>query len=463
MGEELSNDDIDALLAGNTADSAQPESKTTVSNDDIDALLAGAGGGVSSDASSSDNTVSNEEIDALLAGNTAGASQSESKTTVSNDDIDALLAGAGGGGTSTDASATDNTVSNDDIAALFAENAPSDNNASADSNDTTVSNDDMAALLGSIEGMTDTSADKEQVPQKILDLVDSAIEVGCSAWQTLLNKDVKQTRTNAEIGNPAASLEGKDLIGSTIAITGDIEGTLYLTYSKAGVSRAIGSMLMETDDDIVARADKEFDDEDKDAFGEAINQWGGAVSQAWRDALGCNISFGPCELSYGATFMQLLLPGKGAAIINFDFSIGDSEESPAWMCLDSKLVEALNPPEKEDPVVTEDPIVESVTTNAPPSQPEEQSDILGENIDAVLSIEVPVRVIIAEKKMSMSGVREITTGSIIEFDKNCEEVLDVYIGNQMMGRGEVIIRRERFGVQVKEVLSLEERIRMLGT
>ena len=63
----------------------------------------------------------------------------------------------------------------------------------------------------------------------------------------------------------------------------------------------------------------------------------------------------------------------------------------------------------------------------------------------------------------MSGVRNITQGSIIEFDKNCEEVLDLYVGGQMIGRGEVIIRRERFGVQVKEIIGIEERIRRLGT
>ena len=33
----------------------------------------------------------------------------------------------------------------------------------------------------------------------------------------------------------------------------------------------------------------------------------------------------------------------------------------------------------------------------------------------------------------------------------------------MIGRGEVIIRRERFGVQVKEIIGIEERIRRLGT
>jgi flagellar motor switch protein FliN/FliY len=85
-----------------------------------------------------------------------------------------------------------------------------------------------------------------------------------------------------------------------------------------------------------------------------------------------------------------------------------------------------------------------------------------ENLKKILRIKVPFKVVLSEKKVRMRDILTFQVGSLIEFDKLSDEHLDILVNQQFFGYGEVVKIHEKFGVRVKSILSLKEKIRRLG-
>ena len=69
---------------------------------------------------------------------------------------------------------------------------------------------------------------------------------------------------------------------------------------------------------------------------------------------------------------------------------------------------------------------------------------------------------LAHRKMRVKAIMQFATGSIIEFDKPADGELDLMINNEVVGRGQAVKVGENFGLRVLRVLSLEEKIELLG-
>jgi flagellar motor switch protein FliN/FliY len=80
----------------------------------------------------------------------------------------------------------------------------------------------------------------------------------------------------------------------------------------------------------------------------------------------------------------------------------------------------------------------------------------------ILRIGVPIIVRLAEKDLPLKEVLNLSIGSIIEFDKNSEGLLDLMVNNQTIGRGEAVKIGEKFGLKLTEIGLVAERIETLG-
>jgi flagellar motor switch protein FliN/FliY len=89
-------------------------------------------------------------------------------------------------------------------------------------------------------------------------------------------------------------------------------------------------------------------------------------------------------------------------------------------------------------------------------------DDLPANLDRILRIKVPVTVVLAERKMTMEEIQNLSPGSVIEFDRHYQQLLDLYVNNKPVARGETVTLREKFGLRVRDVGTLQETIRSLG-
>ena len=75
----------------------------------------------------------------------------------------------------------------------------------------------------------------------------------------------------------------------------------------------------------------------------------------------------------------------------------------------------------------------------------------------LLPIPVQVVVYLAEKPIEMGQLLSLAPGSLITFNKNCEEYLDLYVNNRLYCRGEAVKIGETFGLKVNEVGSVKRR------
>ena len=66
----------------------------------------------------------------------------------------------------------------------------------------------------------------------------------------------------------------------------------------------------------------------------------------------------------------------------------------------------------------------------------------------LLKIGVPVAVTLAAQRKSVQEIIELGPGSIIKFDKTCDEPLELCVGDQPIATGEVVKVGDKFGLRV---------------
>ena len=81
----------------------------------------------------------------------------------------------------------------------------------------------------------------------------------------------------------------------------------------------------------------------------------------------------------------------------------------------------------------------------------------------ILRLEVPVIVTLAERTMALSEILSLSPGSIVEFDKPSDEMLDLMINNRCVGRGQAVKVGENFGLRVTVVGTVKNRIEALSS
>ncbi|MCA9267536.1 MAG: FliM/FliN family flagellar motor switch protein [Planctomycetales bacterium] len=82
---------------------------------------------------------------------------------------------------------------------------------------------------------------------------------------------------------------------------------------------------------------------------------------------------------------------------------------------------------------------------------------------SLLSIRVPVMVSLAQTKMRAEKVVELGPGAIIQFDKRCEEMLQLEAGGRVIAEGEAVKVGEKFGLRISAIQTPEDRfIRVVG-
>lgn len=76
---------------------------------------------------------------------------------------------------------------------------------------------------------------------------------------------------------------------------------------------------------------------------------------------------------------------------------------------------------------------------------------------SLLRIKVPVIVTLAQKRQPLGRVIELGPGSIIQFDKSCEEMLELDVGGRRVATGEAVKVGDKFGLRITSVVLPDER------
>ncbi|MCC9607134.1 FliM/FliN family flagellar motor switch protein [Blastopirellula sp. JC732] len=114
---------------------------------------------------------------------------------------------------------------------------------------------------------------------------------------------------------------------------------------------------------------------------------------------------------------------------------------------------------KNDPKLNVEEKPKPAAATPPPPQRTGAADYhqLPNYAKSLLKIAVEVNVTLATKKMRISEITELGIGSIIQFDKSCEESIDLEVGEHRIAQGEAVKIGDKFGMRVTNVLLPEER------
>lgn len=106
-----------------------------------------------------------------------------------------------------------------------------------------------------------------------------------------------------------------------------------------------------------------------------------------------------------------------------------------------------------------------VAANRPSPSPAKAVHTLTERekLRNLLSLEVPVSVILAERDMDIESILETKIGTIIEFDVPFDSDLMLHVADEQVAYGQAVKIGENFGIRVTSVKSVEERVHALGS
>ncbi len=87
---------------------------------------------------------------------------------------------------------------------------------------------------------------------------------------------------------------------------------------------------------------------------------------------------------------------------------------------------------------------------------EEQEDFdlptSSSDLEAVYNIPVKVSAILGKTQIKVSQLMKLNKGAIIELDKKVGEAIDIYVNNNLVARGEVVVVDDRLGITMTEIV-----------
>ncbi len=77
----------------------------------------------------------------------------------------------------------------------------------------------------------------------------------------------------------------------------------------------------------------------------------------------------------------------------------------------------------------------------------------GGPIDLIKDVDLNVKIELGRTKMLIEDVLRLGEGSVVELDKLAGDPVDVYVNEQLVARGEVLVLNDNFCVRVNEIVT----------
>lgn len=77
-------------------------------------------------------------------------------------------------------------------------------------------------------------------------------------------------------------------------------------------------------------------------------------------------------------------------------------------------------------------------------------------IDLLRDVDLNVKIELGRTKMLVEDVLRLGEGSVVELDKLAGDPVDVYVNDQLVARGEVLVLNDNFCVRINEIVTTTE-------
>jgi len=145
-------------------------------------------------------------------------------------------------------------------------------------------------------------------------------------------------------------------------------------------------------------------------------------------------------------------------------------ESTEWASVSLTFADGAQPPL----LVAFSPILLSLIAAPPTGEPAQAEPARAEytsdagqlalnsrTIGLLLDVDLPVSISFGKTRLPVKEVLKLTTGSIVELDRDVNDPVEVLVNQRLIARGEVVVVEGNYGVKIQEIASRNERLRSI--
>ena len=77
-------------------------------------------------------------------------------------------------------------------------------------------------------------------------------------------------------------------------------------------------------------------------------------------------------------------------------------------------------------------------------------------LQAVYDIPLKIKVVLGSTELKLNQVLRLTKGTVIELDKNVGDLVDLFIGNRLVARGEIVLVDNKVGMTLTELAKSDQ-------
>ena len=127
----------------------------------------------------------------------------------------------------------------------------------------------------------------------------------------------------------------------------------------------------------------------------------------------------------------------------------------------------MEPQEEPKRSVSEEEIhsTEASSQETPQAPREELQDSAREglsvNLDLILDLPVTVSIELGRTRLQVEDILRLGQGSVVELKKLAGEPLEILVQGRPIGKGEVVVVNEKYGIRLTDIISPVERIQRL--
>jgi flagellar motor switch protein FliN len=92
---------------------------------------------------------------------------------------------------------------------------------------------------------------------------------------------------------------------------------------------------------------------------------------------------------------------------------------------------------------------------------EKSSESSQKNLQMLHNLSVDINVRLGSTVMTIRELLNLYPGTVVELDRLAGEHCDLYVNDIMIGKGEVVVINDNFGLRITDIISSEERLRTL--
>ena len=175
---------------------------------------------------------------------------------------------------------------------------------------------------------------------------------------------------------------------------------------------------------------------EKNAMEETIRQSLKCLKETWSEI----IDIDPCAraIETNPQFVRIVKPDEMTVMVTLECKIGDTE-GMINLCYPHLSIESITGR------LTAQYLYTGVETTKKKLPEVNMGDVLDR-------IEIPLTVQLGGKNLMLKEIKEISEGTVLELDKLAGEALDIYAGGELIGRGEVVVIDNNFGIRVTETV-----------